>query len=93
MITWFNCYSHNMIICSFVGDNLNDNDTKCTSFTGYFDGHGDAVVRRDVHRLMDYNCIQGYTRSHWMPPAGKCLHRIAPTDAMGHRNQAKTKKH
>jgi hypothetical protein len=71
-----------MIIGSVVGDNINDNDTKCTLFTGWFDGHGDAAVRRNVHRPMDYNCIQGYTRSHWMPPAGKCLRRTAPTDAM-----------
>jgi hypothetical protein len=26
--------------------------------------------------------IQGFTQSHWMPPLGECLHRIAPTAAM-----------
>jgi hypothetical protein len=26
--------------------------------------------------------IQGFTRSHWMPPSGKCLRRIAPAVAM-----------
>jgi hypothetical protein len=26
--------------------------------------------------------IQGFTRSHWMPPLGECLRRIAPTAAM-----------
>jgi len=26
--------------------------------------------------------IQGFTRSNWMPPSGKCLGRIAPTAAM-----------
>jgi hypothetical protein len=26
--------------------------------------------------------IQGFTRSHWMPPSGECLHRIALAAAM-----------
>jgi hypothetical protein len=26
--------------------------------------------------------IQGFTRSHWMPPSGECLRRIAPAAAM-----------
>jgi len=26
--------------------------------------------------------IHGFTRSHWMPPSGKCLRRIAPAAAM-----------
>jgi Zn-dependent alcohol dehydrogenase len=26
--------------------------------------------------------IQGFTRSHWMPPSGKCLRCIAPAAAM-----------
>jgi hypothetical protein len=26
--------------------------------------------------------IQGFTRSHWMPPSGECLPRIAPAAAM-----------
>jgi hypothetical protein len=26
--------------------------------------------------------IQGFTRSHWMPPSGECLRRIAPVAAM-----------
>jgi hypothetical protein len=25
--------------------------------------------------------IPGFTRSHWMPPLGKCLRRIAPSAA------------
>jgi hypothetical protein len=25
--------------------------------------------------------IPGFTRSHWMPPLGKCLHSIAPEAA------------
>jgi hypothetical protein len=26
--------------------------------------------------------IPGFTRSHWMPPLGTCLHRIAAAAAM-----------
>jgi len=26
--------------------------------------------------------IQGFTQSHWMPPSGKCLRRIAPAAVM-----------
>ena len=33
-----------------------------------------------AHRLMEH--IQGFTRSHWMPPSGECLRRIAPAAAM-----------
>jgi hypothetical protein len=33
-----------------------------------------------VHRLIDH--IQGFTRSHWMPPSGRCLRRIAPAATM-----------
>jgi hypothetical protein len=26
--------------------------------------------------------IRGFTRSHWMPPSGECLRRIAPAAAI-----------
>jgi hypothetical protein len=26
--------------------------------------------------------VQGFTGSHWMPPSGKCLRRIAPAAAV-----------
>jgi hypothetical protein len=26
--------------------------------------------------------VQGFAGSHWMPPSGKCLRRIAPAAAM-----------
>ena len=53
---------------------------KCRQIDDDFDGHGDAAVRRGVHRPMEH--IQGFTRSQWMPPSGKCLRRIAPMAAM-----------
>jgi hypothetical protein len=41
---------------------------------------GNAAVRSGAHRPMEH--IQGFTRSHWMPPSGVCLRRIAPAAAM-----------
>jgi hypothetical protein len=42
---------------------------KYTYKAGHFDGHGDALVRKSTHRPMEE--VQGFTRSHWMPPLGK----------------------
>jgi hypothetical protein len=39
-----------------------------------------AMQIRWNYRLMEH--IPGITRSHWMPPSGNCLHRIAPAAAM-----------
>jgi hypothetical protein len=36
---------------------------------GHFDGHGNAPVRNRVHCPMEE--VQGFTRSHWMPPLGE----------------------
>ena len=47
---------------------------------GNFDCHGNVAVRCGVHRQMEH--IQGFTRSHWMPPSVECLHRIAQAAAM-----------
>jgi hypothetical protein len=44
------------------------------------DCHADAAVQRGADRPMEH--IQGFTRSHWMPPSGECSHRIATTAAM-----------
>ena len=46
----------------------------------YFDCHADVAVQRGAHRPMEH--IQGFTRSHWMPPLGECLHHIVPAAAM-----------
>jgi len=35
---------------------------------------------RIAHHPMEH--IQGFTRSHWMPPLGECLRRIALTAYM-----------
>jgi hypothetical protein len=49
---------------------------KCTSAVGHFDGHGGALVQYEAHRPMQHD--QGFTGSHWTPPSGDYLLRIAP---------------
>jgi hypothetical protein len=44
---------------------------KCTKKTGHFDGRGGALVQYRVHPPIEE--VQGFTRSHWMPPLGKHL--------------------
>jgi hypothetical protein len=56
-----------------------DNTKKCWQIAGNFDGHADGAVQCGTHCLMEH--IPGFTRSHWMLPSGKCLHRIAPAAA------------
>ena len=58
-----------------IGDNK-----KCRQIAGNFDCHTDAAVRRGEHRPIEH--IQGFTRSHWMPPLGKCLRCTALVAAM-----------
>jgi hypothetical protein len=40
----------------------------------------DVAVYRRLHRLLEH--VHGFTRSHWMPPSGKCLRCIAPAAVM-----------
>jgi hypothetical protein len=40
-----------------------------THFAGCFDGHGNEAVQYRVHCLIEE--VQGFTRSHWMPPLGE----------------------
>ncbi len=69
------------MLFSDVGGQQRINDKKkCRQIAGDFDCHGDAVVRRGVHHPIEH--AQGYTGSRWMPPSGKCLHRIVPAAAM-----------
>jgi hypothetical protein len=52
---------------------------ECTLSTSRFDGHGGAPEQYRWHCLMWH--VQGYSRSHWMPPSGDYLLRIAPEAA------------
>jgi hypothetical protein len=42
---------------------------KYTYKAGRFDGHGGAPVQYCAYRPMEE--VQGFTRSHWVPPLGK----------------------
>jgi hypothetical protein len=42
---------------------------KYTYKAGCFNGHGDAPVPYRTHCLLEG--VQGFTRSHWMPPSGE----------------------
>jgi hypothetical protein len=52
---------------------------KCILSTGCFDGHGSAPEQYRRHCLMQH--VQGYSGSHWTPPLGDYLLRIAPAAA------------
>jgi hypothetical protein len=71
-ITWSLAYG--------CGQQRNRRDKKCRQIDDNLDGHDDAAVQCGAHRPMKH--IWGFTRSHWMPPSGECLHRIAPAAAM-----------
>jgi hypothetical protein len=65
-----------MFLATFmVNAEIND-ENKCTSFAGRFDGPTDAPWQCQVHRPMDE--VQGFGRSHWKPPLSKYLLCIAP---------------
>ena len=63
---------------------------KCTLSTSRFDGHSGAPEQHRWHRLMQHS--QGYSGSHWMPPSGNYLLRIAPAAARATANKTTTKK-
>jgi hypothetical protein len=63
-----------------VGDNRIDNEKKCGETAGDFDHQVDAAAQCGVHCPIEH--IPGFTRSHWMPPSGKCLCRITPAATM-----------
>jgi hypothetical protein len=68
-----------MLFSYGVGDN-ESRAKKCRRITDNCDCHGDAAVQSRAHCPVEH--IQGFTRSHWMPPLGECLHQIAPAAAM-----------
>jgi len=53
---------------------------KCRQIDNDFDDHAYAAVRHRAHRPMEH--IQGFTRSHRMPPSDECMRRIAPVAVM-----------
>jgi hypothetical protein len=67
-------------LATVVGDKKIKDNTNFRQIAGNSKSHVDAAVRHRAHCSMEH--IQGYTRSHWMLPSGKCLRRIALPDAM-----------
>jgi hypothetical protein len=65
--------------CGQQQQQIGDNKTY-RRIAGDFDCHTDAAVRHGAHRSIEH--IQGFTRSHWMPPLGECLRRTAPAAIM-----------
>ncbi len=63
-----------------VGDSGINNNKKCRERACGFDHHADVAVQCGAHRPMEH--ILGFTRSHWMPPLGRCLRPITPAAAM-----------
>ncbi len=63
--------------------------SKCSSIVGHFDGHGGAPEQYKAHCPMQY--VQGYSGSHWMPPSGNYLLRIAPEATRATANKTTTK--
>ena len=53
---------------------------KCASVMGHFEGYDNAPVQCWAHRPTKH--VQGYLKSHWTPPVGDYLPRIALADAM-----------
>ncbi len=51
------------------GNSKQNGNKTWTNFAGHFDGRGGALVQYHAYRLMEE--VQGFTRSHWMPPLGK----------------------
>jgi hypothetical protein len=76
-----------------ANNEINDNE-KYRQIAGNYDGHADVVVQCVVHRPIAH--IQCFSRSHWMPLLGKCLHRMATAAAKvinfrcKHKNTNKT---
>ncbi len=67
---------------------IND-DKKIRQIAGHFNDHGDVTVQCRAHCQMVH--ILSFTRSHWMPPLGKCLSRIVLVAAKVNKFVAKHK--
>jgi hypothetical protein len=55
-----------------------DHAKQYTTVATYFDGRDDAPVQCRIHCPIEG--VQGFTRSHWMPPSGKYLLCIIPAN-------------
>jgi hypothetical protein len=67
-----------------------NNAKQYTTVATHFDGRDDAPVQCRVHHPMEG--VQGFTRSHWMPPLGKYSLRIIPAENGVARKKKMTKR-
>ncbi len=70
---------HNVVVIYGYVQTENQQQQKMQGIAGNFDHQADGTVRCEMHCPMEH--IPGFTRSLWMLPSGKCLHRIAPVAA------------
>ncbi len=59
-----------------------DDENKCTSFAGHFDGPADAPWQCQVHCPMED--VQGFGRSHWIIAIGQVSAVYCPGSCRGH---------
>jgi hypothetical protein len=80
-MNWF-CFilTITLSLVMVVANNEINNNEKCRQISGNFNHHVDATLQCGAHHPMEH--IQDFTRSHWIPPLGKCLHPIALLVAM-----------
>jgi hypothetical protein len=74
-----------MIIAKFMTMAKSLMMIKCPLSASRFDCHGGPPVQYKAHLLMEH--VQGYTRSHWMPPSGDYSIHIATAAAGGTANK------
>jgi hypothetical protein len=63
---------------------------KCTLSAIRLDSYGGPLVQYEAHHPMQH--VQGYSGSHWMPPLGNYLLRIAPEATRATANKTMTNK-
>jgi hypothetical protein len=69
-----------MLFSYVSGQKRFGNNKICRLIACNYDCHADVAVRRGAHRPIEH--IQGFARSHLMPPSDECLRHIVPAAAM-----------
>jgi hypothetical protein len=89
MVAWFIFMLIITWSLSRVVGTIKIDNKKCKQIAGDLNHHADAVIQCGAHHPIEH--IHCFTRSHWMPPSGKCLRRIALTAGMVHDFDCKHK--
>jgi hypothetical protein len=75
----------------FTVDAKIDDENKCTSFAGRFDGPADAPWQCRMHFPMEE--VQGFGRSHWILVIGQVSTVYCPSGHQGHIQNNDDEKH